>query len=188
MITRILQRIVLLGGAILAAANLQVRGELHYVGVDDGRFLPATLNVKTGDTVVWINLDDSASHTTTSDVQFPDPNAWHALLFAQGDVFSKVFNNPGNFTYKDKADLGTGTVIVTAVRAPSIALESPRMSGGQFLFEATGLTVGKASVLEFSTNLIHWTAVSTNLANNISMTFTNGVNPGARFFRVYQLP
>lgn len=188
MTTGILHRTFLLAAAILAAANLQVRAELHYVGVDAGGFLPATLNVKIGDTVVWINLDDSASHTTTSDLQFPDPNAWHALLVAQGDMFTKVFNNPGNFTYKDKADLGTGTIIVNAVNAPSIALESPRFSGGQFLFEATGLTVGKENVLEFSTNLIHWTTVSTNLANNISMTFTNGVNPGARFFRVYQLP
>lgn len=188
MTTRILHRTCLLGVAILSAANLQIRAAQHYAGVDEGGFLPATLHIHVGDTVVWINIDEFFSHTTTSDLQFPDPDAWHALLVDEGNMFAKVFNNPGTFTYKDKADLGTGTILVTAVSVPSIALESTRLNGDQFVFEATGLAVGKENVLEFTTNLVHWTAVSTNLANNTSMTFTNVINPGPGFFRVHQLP
>ena len=176
--------------ATLLAATLQSRAALQFVGVDERGFLPATLNINVGDTVMWINLDELDSHTTTSDLQFPDPDAWHAILFEYDDTFAKVFNNVGTFTYRDQLDTGIGTIVVTPVNEPSpeVALASPRMVGSQFLFEATGLTVGKENVLEFSTNLIHWTALSTNLADNSSMTFTNGVNPGTRYFRVYQLP
>lgn len=190
MTTTILRPACWLIVATLLVATLQIRAALHFCGVDERGFLPATLNINVGDTVMWINLDELASHTTTSDLQFPNPDAWHAILIDYDDTFSKVFNNAGTFTYRDQLDTGTGTIVVTAVNEPppKVALASPRIVGGQFLFEATGLTVGKENVLEFSTNLIHWTAVSTNLANNISMTFTNGVNPGARFFRVHQLP
>lgn len=175
--------------AILLAANLQTRAAMYYVVVDDGGFLPATLNINSGDSVVWINTDEFFSHTTTSDLQFPDPDAWHAVLFSYEDAFAKTFNNAGTFTYKDQLDTGTGTIVVTSVNeTPEIALASPRVVDGQFLFEAMGLTVGKESVLEFSTNLVHWIAVKTNLADNTSLTFTNAFGPGARFFRVHQLP
>jgi plastocyanin len=174
---------------ILLAAALQARAAMHYVVVDDGGFLPATLNIVSGDTVVWINTDEFFSHTTTSDLQFPDPDAWHAILFDYEDTFAKTFNNAGTFTYKDQLDTGTGTIVVTSVNdTPEIALASPRVVDGQFLFEATGLTAGKANVLEFSTNLVLWIAVKTNLANNTSLIFTNQFSPGARFFRIYQLP
>jgi plastocyanin len=187
--TGVFLRTSFLVGAILVAANFPTRAESYYVAVDDRGFLPATLNVNAGDTVVWINTDEFFSHSTTSDLQFPDPDAWHAILIDFEDTFVKTFINAGTFTYKDQLDTGTGTIIVTSVnQAPEITLASPRVMDGQFLFEATGLTVGKANVMEFSTNLVHWTAMRTNLADSLEMTFTNNFNPGARFFRVHQLP
>ena len=76
---------------------------------------------------------------------------------------------------------------MSSVQAPIIILESPRIEGGQFLFDATGLTVGKTNVLEHSASLGQWTAISTNIAAATSMTFTNSVTPGAHLFRVIEL-
>jgi plastocyanin len=175
-------------GVILLAVTLQARAAFHFVGVDGSGFLPANLNIKAGDTVTWINLDEVDSHTTTSDLQFPHPDAWHAILFDLEDTFAKTFNNPGTFTYRDLFDNGNGTIVVVPGNQSGLELASPRMVGGQLLFEATGLEVGREIVLEFSTNLVHWTALNTNLADNSAVTFTNGIHPGARFFRVSQLP
>jgi plastocyanin len=176
--------------ALVATMGLPLYAADHFVGVDDSGFLPAQLTIDVGDTVTWINTDDFFSHTTTSDAQFPDPNAWHGLLIETEDTFTKTFSNPGVFSYRDQIDIGRGTITVVGGggNEPEITLESPRLSEGQFLFEATGLTIGKENVLESTTNLVDWTAVSTNLNFDVTMTFTNDVSAGARFFRVYQLP
>ena len=71
---------------------------------------------------------------------------------------------------------------------PGIVLESPRKERNQFLFDATGLTVGKTNVLLASTNLTAWTAISTNLADSTSMTFTNATTLSRRFFRLLERP
>lgn len=176
-------------GAILLAVTLQARAAFHFVGVDGRGFLPANLNIKAGDTVTWINLDEQDSHTTTSDLQFPHPDAWHAILFDFEDTFAKTFNNVGNYTYRDLFDNGTGTIVVTPVNEPppEIALASPRLVGGQLLFEATGLTVGKTNVLQASTNLTSWLPLQTNTAASSSLTFSNAISPGRSFYRLVEI-
>jgi hypothetical protein len=67
-------------------------------------------------------------------------------------------------------------------------LESARQEGSQFLFAATGLTVGKTNVLQASTNLTSWVAIKTNVANNASLAFTNATALPGRFFRLVELP
>ena len=58
--------------------------------------------------------------------------------------FPTRFNSVGTFNYVDQLDLGTGSVIVSPTSAPpAINLVSPRLTGGQFLFDATGLTMGE---------------------------------------------
>ena len=69
-----------------------------------------------------------------------------------------------------------------------ITLAAPRLSGGQFQFDATGLTLGRTNLMQVSTNLISWTSISTNVATNFSMTFTNAVGLSGQFFRLIQLP
>jgi hypothetical protein len=70
----------------------------------------------------------------------------------------------------------------------AVNLISPRMAGGQFLFDVTGLTSGKTNVLQTSTNLISWMSAKTNIAASAFMTVTNAPAPGPRFYRILQLP
>jgi plastocyanin len=178
--------------AFLAAAVIlstpQSQAETHFVSVDGSGFSPSTVDINTGDTVVWVNNDETFSHTTTSDLPVLNPDYWNGLLVDFEDTYSKTFNNVGTFTYHDQLDIGTGTVNVTAPVAPVITLASPRIEAGLFLFEATGLTVGKTNVLEQSSNLVQWVPVSTNIAVTSSMTFTNPASAGPRLFRVFEQP
>lgn len=160
----------------------------HNVTVNGSSFSPAALTIEVGDTVVWENQDDSSSHSTVSDLPFFNPNYWNSLLVDQGDAFAHTFNNVGTFTYSDQFDSGTGTITVILPVPPGIVLESARQAGSQFLFEATGLTVGKTNVLEAATNLTSWVAIQTNVANNASMTFTNATALPRRFFRLLERP
>ena len=174
---------------LLFLIGLQIQAAVYYVGVDGSGFSPATLPIEVGDTVIWVNNDDTFPHTTTSDLPFFNANYWDGTLVDQSDTFSQTFNNAGTFTYRDQLDIGTGTIIVSVPSAtPVITLESPRLTGGQFLFEATGLTVGKTNVLLSSTNLTSWTSIRTNVAAGSSMTFTNATSPGQRFFQVMERP
>ena len=59
------------------------------------------LTIELGDTVVWENLDDTSSHSTTSDLANSNPNYWNGLLVNSGDTFAHTFNSTGTFTYHD---------------------------------------------------------------------------------------
>lgn len=173
----------------LIAIGLPMQAETHYVTVDGSRFSPATLPVQAGDTVVWENVDqDDFPHTTTSTLTILDPDYWNGVMVGLGDTFAQTFNHVGSFSYTDQTGPAKGTITVNpAVVPPGINLESPRIMGGEFLFEATGLTVGKTNVLLLSTNLTTWLPVSTNTAASTSVTFTNTTDPGQRFYRVVEL-
>lgn len=157
------------------------------VSVDDTGFSPATLSINVGDTVIWVSNDESGIlYTTTSDLQVTDPDHWYGTLDFFGDTYTKTFNNPGTFTYRDDVDPNnTGTIIVTGPQA--IVLQVPRIVGSQFLFDVSGLTPGQTNVVQSSTNLVQWSAVSTNIAAASSLTITNTLNPGMKLFRVVEL-
>jgi plastocyanin len=174
--------------SLILLIALPAEAATRYVTVNGPSFSPATLTIAPGDTVVWENTEDFFPHTTTSDLSLSDPNCWDGLLVGQGDTFDHTFNSPGTFTYHDKLDSGTGTITVSLPAPTGIVLESARQEGSQFLFAATGLTAGKTNVLQASTNLTSWVAVTTNVANNPSLTFTNATTLPARFFRVVELP
>ena len=167
---------------------LAAKAATHYVTVNGSNFSPDTLTIDVGDTVVWENTDDTFSHTTTSDLSFFNPNYWDGLLVSQGDTYGVTFNNTGVFTYHDKQDSGTGSITVTLPAPPGILLEAPRLQGSQFLFDATGLTVGKTNVLMATTNLTSWVAIHTNVAVATSLTFTNPTALTHHFFRLLELP
>jgi plastocyanin len=173
---------------VLVCARALMQGEAHFVFVDDSGFSPSELTIQAGDTVQWENVDESDfPHTTSSMLDLLDPDYWDGYMPGTGDTFPKTFNNPGEFHYYDKVDSGMGTIKVTSAVAPVINLESPRLVGGQFLFDVTGLTVGKTNVLLASTNLTAWTAVSTNVTDSATVTFTNAVTSGRSYFRVLEL-
>ena len=160
------------------------------VTVKGSHFSPAALTIELGDTVVWENTDASDfPHTTTSDLALLDPNYWNGLLASQSDTFDHPFNTVGTFTYHDELDpMITGTISVVAPTVTEIRLESAGVQGGQFLFVATGLNVGKTNVLEASTNLTSWVTIQTAVAANTTLTFTNAATLPRRFFRLFQQP
>jgi plastocyanin len=176
-----------LSAVVLALTGMGMRGETHFVGVDDSGFSPAEQSIAVGDTVVWVNNDEFFPHTTTSDLLVTDPDYWNGALFDFEDTFQKTFNNPGTFYYHDAASTSTGSIIVGPAMAPNIVLGAARVSGGQFLFEATGLTVGKTHLLQASTNLISWSAISTNVAVAGTNSFTNAVTAGRWFYQVVEV-
>lgn len=179
--------LLLLTGWLFSSGQIDAAD--YYIGVDGSGFSPATQTIEVGDTVIWVNNDEFFPHTTTSDLNIFDPGYWDGYLVNQDDTFSWTFNSVGTFAYHDNADNGIGTIIVNASSVtPTITLESPRLENGQFLFEATGLSVGKTSVLMSSTNLTSWTAIQTNVADGSSLTFTNTTSLGHCFFQVVEQP
>jgi plastocyanin len=173
----------------LVCATLSVQAANFTVTVNGSHFSPTALTIEVGDTVDWEDQDIFGDpHTTTSNLTFTNPNYWNGLLVDPGDVFSHTFNNVGTFAYHDQADTGTGTITVVLPAPPGIILTSPRKEGTQFIFDVTGLTVGKTNVLQTSTNLLSWTAIKTNVASSSTLTFTNTMTLPRRFFRVFERP
>ena len=90
-------------------------GERETVTVDIANFafVPAELVISAGTEVVFTN-SDSAPHTVTAGRdQEPMPEVFDSGLLQQGDSFSFVFDQPGEFAYFcDRHPPMTGTVVV----------------------------------------------------------------------------
>lgn len=61
------------------------------IEIKDFKFVPAVLNIKLGETVVWINQDDEY-HTVKSSI-LDSPN------LDKGDKFEHTFMDKGTFEY-----------------------------------------------------------------------------------------
>lgn len=67
-------------------------------------------------------------------------------------------------------------------------LSNPQLQQNQFVFTAN-TTVGLAYVLESSSNLVQWVAVTTNVASGSTLNYTNNFIPTQpRYYRVGQRP
>jgi amicyanin len=79
------------------------------VPIADFAFLPAELHVHAGQTVTWVNCEESATaHTTHGDGE-----EWSSPLLAPGAGFSRRFDQPGTFDYHcDPHPFMTGRVVV----------------------------------------------------------------------------
>lgn len=176
--------------SLMFLAALSSLAATYNVTVNDSGFAPALLTIEVGDTVIWENVDESDfPHSTTSDLSPIDSNYWNGPLFSLGDNYPHTFYSVGAFTYYDQGSSGTGSITVMPPSViPAITLESPRLTDGKLLFEATGLTDGKTIVLSSSTNLTSWTAIQTNVVAGSSMTFTNATDIPCQFFRLMELP
>lgn len=179
----------LLVSCVLALC-LPVQAAIHYVTVDGNGFQPVSLTITAGDTVVWINMDeDDFPHTIISTLPPGHPQYWQGIVIGYTDSFSHTFSLPGTYTYQDTLEGNFGTVIVEAAPPEEpIRLDNPRVVGEQFLFDVSGLTIGRSHRVEASTNLVQWTAVSTNVATAGTLTITNAVAGPGWFFRVVELP
>jgi amicyanin len=65
------------------------------VHIKNYAFSPASLSIRPGDKVTWIN-DDSVEHTVTSD---SGPHSFDSGLLAKGQSFSYTFDMAGTYTY-----------------------------------------------------------------------------------------
>jgi len=90
----------------------------------------------------------------------------------------------------DKGGLiGTSSVVNISVVTPvTVALSSPVLNNGQFLFSYTA-NAGLRYVIENSTNLAHWTPLTTNTAVGNSQQYGEAFDVNfLRFYRVGRLP
>lgn len=153
------------------------------VTIDASGFVPNLRTIDVGDSVMWLNLDMAGPHSTTSDKPAGDPDHWNVTL-NYFEFYTRSFVRPGAFAYHDSVGGFTGTIIVTAPMVPR--LEASTLADGQFIFQATGLTVGKTNVIQSSTNLTSWIPIQTNTAASISMTFSSAISPGRSFYRLVE--
>jgi plastocyanin len=73
-------------------------------------FEPASVSVRAGGTVTWVNCDEPGqpAHTSTADA-----GAWSSPTLAPGQAFSRTFDQAGNFLYHcEPHPFMTGTVVV----------------------------------------------------------------------------
>jgi hypothetical protein len=138
-----------------------------------------------------------------------DPDGISSVQFyvdsdSGSDMIGEDFNSPysatttlseGAYTLRAVAtdDYGlqdSDSISITVNAGSSVALGSPRLLDGLFLFDVTGLTAGKTNVVEYCTDLSAglWTSTATNTAASDSATITNAVAAGPRFYRVFELP
>lgn len=61
--------------------------------IENFSFEPATLTVKVGTTVTWVNRDDEPHTATATDKRF------NSKTLDNGDRFSQEFNAPGVYNY-----------------------------------------------------------------------------------------
>lgn len=73
-------------------------------------FEPATVAVRPGATITWVNCDEAGqpSHTSTADA-----GAWSSPTLAPGQAFSRTFDQAGDFSYHcEPHPFMTGSVTV----------------------------------------------------------------------------
>ncbi|MGB9939504.1 cupredoxin domain-containing protein [Methanosarcina sp.] len=68
-------------------------GENIEVAIEDNAFNPATVNISTGDTVRWTNLD-TASHTVTG-----TGASFGSEVLNEGDSYEFLFTDAGTYDY-----------------------------------------------------------------------------------------
>ncbi|HEV2740668.1 MAG TPA: cupredoxin domain-containing protein [Candidatus Elarobacter sp.] len=86
------------------------------VHIRDDAFVPASLTVKAGDKVTFVNDDDDA-HTATA-----DDASWDSEGLNQGQKWTHAFMKPGKIAYHCTVHpMMHGTIIVAAASRPSSA-------------------------------------------------------------------
>jgi hypothetical protein len=79
-------------------------------------------------------------------------------------------------------------VNISVVTPVAVALSSPRMTGSQFAFDYTA-NPGLQYVVQYSTNLVNWQSLATNIPADNPVHFTNSLaSDGAQYYRVGLLP
>ena len=67
----------------------------HVVSIRDSLFVPASLTIRAGDTVRWVNDEKRTSHS----VLFPGSPSLESERMMPEEAWSRRFDTPGNFPY-----------------------------------------------------------------------------------------
>ncbi|WP_353189271.1 cupredoxin family copper-binding protein [Pandoraea pnomenusa] len=103
LIARGMSRRAILGGLALATASLVLftvsvsarAGDPDTVHIDNFTFSPATLTVRAGTRVTWVNRDDEP-HTVTSS---GNPRTFASGALDTDGTFAFTFDKPGTYAY-----------------------------------------------------------------------------------------
>jgi plastocyanin len=110
---------VLVGSAVLLWA-MPVLAADQTVAMTGSTFSPATVTVRAGDTVTWVNQDPLDHDATAND------GSWATPTFGEGGSGAITFQTVGSFPYycTIHPDM-TGTVVVQAAPATSAPTQGP---------------------------------------------------------------
>lgn len=106
--------LILSGGLAAGLANAQE----YRISMQGWEFHPAELTIEYGDTVVWVNDDDTLHNLYFEDTLPGVPVKKKPRKIRKGREFSYTFNNIGSFNYLCKIHRGQdmrGKIIVTEV-------------------------------------------------------------------------
>ena len=181
---------VLLCSSQLTAAVYNVSWGLAWPG-----FMPQTVTILPGDTVVWTNHETSRSMTwlriASDDANGPDNFSMDYLGW--GLTGSHTFYSSGTHTYTgvyhDQYGEYSHDPATVIVKSP-LPLANPKYAAGKFTFDATELTAGSTNILQCCSNLAarNWTTISSNVASGPTMSFTNAVGITSCFYRAIEIP
>ena len=172
-----LKRTILAASALLLARTAPA--DTFVVRLLAGRqFSPATITVRTGDTVVWRN-DDTMDHTSTSGTGGNPDGKWDSMNLAPAASFPYTFTVAGAFPYYCAYHGGmTGVVNVVA--------------GGTIVNQAAGRVFSPASVTINVGETVIWHNIDTMAHTTTSGTGTpdgkfNSLNmdPGFTFAHTF---
>ena len=81
--------------ALLVGMSLPVAGQTVIVAIREYKFEPATIEVKVGQTVKWINGEKRTSHS----IFFQGPSGFETERVFPGESWERVFDKPGAYPY-----------------------------------------------------------------------------------------
>jgi plastocyanin len=77
-----------------AQTNESPNAEVHIVRIEGMKFIPKSLEVKVGETVVWVNQTESSHNVMANDGSFKSE-----MLHKSGEKFKFTFKKVGEFSY-----------------------------------------------------------------------------------------
>ncbi len=85
--------VLLLGGAL--AGPLAATAQTVEVAILDYKYVPATLKIKVGTTVKWLNNEKRTTHS----ILFTGPGGFESERFFPGESWQRTFDKPGVYAY-----------------------------------------------------------------------------------------
>ena len=154
-------------------------------------FSPNTMSIGEGDSVTWTNVS-SFAHTSTSGNAPTSNGLWGSGTLNAASNFTVTFTNFAGGSYPYFCSFHwpegmTGTLTITNATVTPPTLSAPSWQANQFQFTLEGM-IGQSYVIESSSNLSNWFALSTNLETVSRLTITEPAVNQFQFYRVKQGP